>query len=101
MTSISAVATLIWQKFRVSHQSANIFSQKSVSKYSVNSYFTFQCRKEGHLAADCEEPDKCRFCGEEGHKAGDCTGAKTHEVTKEDGTKHEIYIPSEVNVVAL
>ena len=48
------------------------------------------------MAADCEEPDKCRFCGEEGHKAGDCTGAKTHEVTKEDGTKHEIYIPSEV-----
>ena len=50
------------------------------------------------MAADCEEPDKCRFCGEEGHKAGDCTGAKTHEVTKEDGTKHEIYIPSEVKV---
>merc|ERR1711971_847311 len=55
-----------------------------------------KCRKEGHMAADCEEPDKCRFCGEEGHKAGDCTGAKTHEVTKEDGTKHEIYIPSEL-----
>ena len=50
------------------------------------------------MAADCEEPDKCRFCGEEGHKAGDCTGAKTHEVTKEDGTKHEIYIPSEVKL---
>lgn len=56
----------------------------------------YKCRKEGHMAADCEEPDKCRFCGEEGHKAGDCTGAKTHEVTKEDGTKHEIYIPSEL-----
>merc|ERR1711971_605418 len=55
-----------------------------------------KCKKEGHMAADCEEPDKCRFCGEEGHKAGDCTGAKTHEVTKEDGTKHEIYIPSEL-----
>ena len=51
------------------------------------------------MAADCEEPDKCRFCGEEGHKAGDCTGAKTHEVTKEDGTKHEIYIPSEVKLL--
>ena len=63
--------------------------------YVVN----FQCRKEGHMAADCEEPDKCRFCGEEGHKAGDCTGAKTHEVTKEDGTKHEIYIPSEVKLL--
>ena len=51
------------------------------------------------MAADCEMPDKCRFCGEEGHKAGDCTGAKTHKITKEDGTESEIYIPTEVRIL--
>jgi len=55
-----------------------------------------KCRKEGHMAADCEEPDVCRFCGAEGHRAGDCEAPKTHEVTKEDGTKVEIYFPTEI-----
>ena len=32
----------------------------------------------------------------------DCsTGAKTHEITKEDGTKHEVYIPAELGDDAL
>ena len=76
-----------------------LFSLKNRQNIVLTRILLFQCRKEGHMAADCEEPDKCRFCGEEGHKAGDCTGAKTHEVTKEDGTKHEIYIPSEVKLL--
>ena len=56
------------------------------------------CLKCGgdHMAKDCEKPDVCRLCGEEGHKGSDCDGAKTHSITKEDGTKVEIYIPTEV-----
>ena len=48
------------------------------------------------MAKDCEKPDVCRFCGQEGHKAGDCEAPKTHEITKEDGTKVEIYFPTEL-----
>ena len=47
------------------------------------------------MAKDCEKPDMCRRCGEEGHMARDCENeAKTHSVTKEDGTKVEIYVPT-------
>jgi len=55
-----------------------------------------KCGEEGHIAKDCEKPDVCRFCGQEGHKAGDCEAPKTHEITKEDGTKVEIYFPTEL-----
>merc|ERR1711890_101932 len=55
-----------------------------------------KCGEEGHMAKDCEKPDVCRFCGQEGHRAGDCEAPKTHEITKEDGTKVEIYFPTEL-----
>merc|ERR1711970_909222 len=55
----------------------------------------FKCQGD-HMAADCEQPDKCRKCGEEGHIASDCESPKTREVTKEDGTKVEIYFPTEI-----
>jgi len=55
----------------------------------------FKCGGD-HMAKDCEKPDVCRLCGEEGHKGSDCDGAKTHSITKEDGTKVEIYIPTEL-----
>ena len=51
------------------------------------------------MAADCEKPDVCRLCGEEGHKGSECEGAKTHTIAKEDGTKTEIYIPTEVLLI--
>eukprot|EP00093_Oithona_nana_P010207 10207.XXX_366939_369038_1 [CDS] Oithona nana genome sequencing. len=55
----------------------------------------FKCGGD-HFAKECEKPDVCRMCGEEGHMSKECSGAKTHSITKEDGTKQEIYIPKEV-----
>jgi len=55
----------------------------------------FKCGGD-HFAKECDKPDTCRMCGEEGHISKDCSGAKTHCITKEDGTKQEIYIPKEV-----
>jgi len=55
----------------------------------------FKCGGD-HFARECEKPDVCRMCGEEGHMSKDCSGAKTHSITKEDGTTQEIYIPKEV-----
>jgi len=61
----------------------------------------FKCGGD-HMAKDCEQPDKCRACGEEGHLSKDCTtGPVTHTVTKEDGTKTEIYIPPEIGEESL
>lgn len=45
----------------------------------------FKCGGD-HFARECEKPDVCRMCGEEGHMSKDCSGAKTHSITKEDGT---------------
>jgi hypothetical protein len=58
----------------------------------------FKCKSLEHKASECELPDKCRLCGEEGHMSKECSnGAKTHTIEKEDGTKHEVYFPTEVN----
>jgi len=55
------------------------------------------CGEEGHMARDCEKPAVCRQCGEEGHMSKDCeNGPRTHAFTKEDGTKAEIYVPTEI-----
>ena len=45
----------------------------------------FKCGGD-HFAKECDKPDTCRMCGEEGHVSKDCSGAKTHCITKEDGT---------------
>lgn len=45
----------------------------------------FKCGGD-HFAKECEKPDVCRMCGEEGHMSKECSGAKTHSITKEDGT---------------
>jgi len=48
------------------------------------------------MARDCEKPDVCRRCGQEGHMVKDCEEPeKTRVVESEDGTKREIYVPTE------
>ncbi len=55
-----------------------------------------KCGEEGHFAKDCEKPDMCRRCGEEGHMVRDCPEPeKTRVRENEDGTKTEIYVPTE------
>lgn len=56
----------------------------------------FKCGSEDHKASDCEQPDVCRRCGQEGHMVRDCEEPeKTRVVEGEDGTKREIYVPTE------
>lgn len=56
----------------------------------------FKCGSEDHKASECEKPDVCRRCGQEGHMARDCEEPeKTRVIEGEDGTKREIYVPTE------
>jgi len=58
----------------------------------------FKCGSEEHRAADCEKPDVCKRCGQEGHMVRDCEEPeKTRVVEGEDGTKREIYVPTETD----
>lgn len=57
----------------------------------------FKCGGD-HMAKDCEKPDVCKKCGEEGHMSKDCEkGFQTRTLENEDGTKREIYVPTETN----
>lgn len=55
-----------------------------------------KCKEEGHMARDCEKPDVCRRCGEEGHMVRECSQEEaTRQITDEDGTVREIYVPKQ------
>jgi len=56
----------------------------------------FRCKAEDHISKDCPLPETCRRCGQEGHRVAECSEPeKTRVVEGDDGTKREIYVPTE------
>jgi len=43
------------------------------------------CRKEGHMASDCPEPEVCRRCRKEGHMVAECPDPETCRRCRKEG----------------